>query len=262
MSHPSPTDPNAALSVDQLVARCQQERSAFYTTGAGQSPACVALFRRAFAGDEAAWSAVYTLFDPQVRAWIGRQPLLDPEDAVQDSWRSFARSAPQRPGLVAGDDLSLVLAYLRTCVKSAVLMLIRAMRAQRRQPIGHVPASPDAAPESSQPGGSPREPPATAAHQGPLSLDSLAGVAAEHNIADDVEQRTLHSHVLSRANALVETEQERLILHCRLKLWMMPREILALYPDEFKDIDEIRTIVQRITRRLSHDPTIRALLER
>jgi hypothetical protein len=258
MSQSSRPDPHALLSLDELISACQQERSVFYATGASQSPACIALFSRAFAGDQAAWSAVYALFDAQVRAWVGKQQLIDSEDAVQDAWRSFARSAPQHPNLLAADDLSPLLGYLRTCAKSAVLMLVRAMRAQRRQATWSLAAEPDAAADDAQADHSPSAP----SYDAPVSLESARALAGEQRLAEDVEQRALYANVLSRAGALMETDQERIILHCRLKLWLTPRDVLALYPDSFQDIREVRTIVQRITRRLSQDPIIRTLLER
>lgn len=263
MSHSSRSDRRAVLSVDELISACQHERSVFYATGSGASPACVALFARAFAGDQAAWGAAYSLFDAQIRAWVGQQQLIDVEDAVQDTWRSFARSAPQHPNLVATDDLGPLLGYLRTCAKSAVLMLVRAMRAQRRQATWSLPTSADAALSTSvQQESAAEHSSATSLYHVPISLDAASEIAGEQGLAEDVEQRMLYANVLSRANALMETDQEQIILHCRLKLWMTPQDVLALYPERFQDIREVRTIVQRITRRLSQDQIIRALLER
>ena len=42
-----------------LRQRCRQEREAFIKRGETSSPACVELFRRAFAGEEAAWEAIF-----------------------------------------------------------------------------------------------------------------------------------------------------------------------------------------------------------
>ena len=235
-------------SLDALVAACQRERSAYYATGTGDSPACMALFQRAFGGDQAAWAAIYALFDSQLRAWVGQQQQVEPDDAIQDAWRGFAHTAPQRPNLIATDDLGPLLGYLRTCTKNAVLMLLRAARAQRRQQILVTPADP--------------QPTGASLAGATVSLDTIADVAGKHNIVEDVEQRAVYVSVLARAETLMVTEQERLALHCRLKLWLAPREMLALYPDQFQNIREVRTIVQRITRRLSQDPAICALLER
>lgn len=255
MSSSPRSEPGVETSLAALVAACQRERSAYYATSTAHSPACIALFQRAFDGDQAAWAAIYTLFDSQMRAWVGQQQQLEPDDVVQDAWRGFAHTAPQRPTLLATDDLSPLLAYLRTCTKNALLMLLRAARAQRRQPTWLAPAeSPETGAGSP---GSARLPAGQA-----VSLDAVADVADQQNIDADVEQRALHASVLARAEALMATEQERLALHCRLKLWLAPREMLTLYPDQFQDIREVRTIVQRITRRLSQDPEICALLER
>ena len=42
-----------------LIQSCRQEREAFIKSGETSSPACIELFRRAFAGEEAAWEAIF-----------------------------------------------------------------------------------------------------------------------------------------------------------------------------------------------------------
>ncbi|MBV7328789.1 hypothetical protein KFU94_11115 [Chloroflexi bacterium TSY] len=57
--------------------------------------------------------------------WIGQQQDLEPEDIVQDAWLGFSKKAPSIPGLVEGEQLDTVLAYLRTCTKNALFMQAR-----------------------------------------------------------------------------------------------------------------------------------------
>lgn len=121
---------HSATGLDTLVTACQRERSAYYATGSGDSPACMALFQRAFGGDQAAWAAIYTLFDSQLRAWVGQQQQVEPDDVIQDAWRGFAHTAPQRPHLLATDDLGPLLEalYRRDCPDVTTLV-----RYQERQ---------------------------------------------------------------------------------------------------------------------------------
>jgi DNA-binding TFAR19-related protein (PDSD5 family) len=54
-----------------LLHACRQEREDFLKRGETSSPACVELFRRAFAGEEAAWDAILRqIFQPEIRRWV------------------------------------------------------------------------------------------------------------------------------------------------------------------------------------------------
>ena len=113
------------MPLTELFVQCQHERSAYTTVGIAASPACVELVRRAFAGDQAAWALLRQLFDPLMRAWIGVQRHVEPEDVLQEAWFAFARWAPTHTDLTAGDDLGRVLAFLRQCTKTALLTQLR-----------------------------------------------------------------------------------------------------------------------------------------
>ncbi len=86
----------------KVIAGCQQERSDYRHKRIDESPSCVEVFRRAFAGNQEAWAAVQATFELQVRAWIGGQKVVNPDDAVQEAFLAFFRYAPAHASLVAG----------------------------------------------------------------------------------------------------------------------------------------------------------------
>jgi DNA-directed RNA polymerase specialized sigma24 family protein len=213
-------NPVSQAQIDDLIARCQEERRAYHQTGSPGSPACVELFRRAFAGDQDAWTAVQGVFEPLMRAWIGTQQHVDPDDVLQEALIAFARWAPQHPELVTGDEVSRPLAFLRQCTKTALLMQLRGAR--RR------------------------------AH---LSLDGL-NHPLPHDAADAVETRlVLHD----RTRQLLVTPQERLVFDELLVYGLKPQDIFRRHPDQFPDLETLRTVIQRVLRRLRKDPVIQEL---
>ena len=115
-----------------LRQRCRQEREAFIKRGETSSPACVELFRRAFAGEEAAWEAIfYQVFQPEIRRWVAAAARVrnltadDVEEAIQETHLAFWRYAPQAPTLLQSGDLDPIITYLKKCVMSAVTTVTR-----------------------------------------------------------------------------------------------------------------------------------------
>jgi DNA-directed RNA polymerase specialized sigma24 family protein len=210
----------ATYSIDEIVTRCWKERNGYQSSGVATSPLCVELFRRAFAGDERAWQEVRQVFERQMRAWVGVQDQVEAEEVLQEGLLAFYRFAPNQPGLVATDDLAHVLSYLRECIKTALLMLLR----KQRQPLDR--------------------------------LDSLADLQSSDNLGRLVEVRTL---LRDRIKSLIQTADEQIVFQLYFIYQMRPQEIFTLYSRLFGDITAINTIVQRLTRRMRKDPTIQQL---
>jgi DNA-directed RNA polymerase specialized sigma24 family protein len=213
-------NPVSHAQINELIAHCQAERRTYHQTGSPASPACVELFRRAFAGDQDAWAAIQAVFEPLMRAWVGVQHHVEPDDVLQEALIAFARWAPQHPELVAGDEVSRPLAFLRQCTKTALLMQLRSAR--RR------------------------------AH---LSLDQL-NLPLSHDVADAVETRLI---VHDRTRQLIVTPQEQLVFDELLVYGLKPQDIFRRHPDQFPDLETLRTVIQRVLRRLRKDPMIREL---
>lgn len=69
--------------LDDLVTCCQSERTVFRQTGEQRSPCCMELFRRAFAGDQDAWTEVVRIFNRMLYQWVGRVNYRLDNDELQ-----------------------------------------------------------------------------------------------------------------------------------------------------------------------------------
>jgi hypothetical protein len=217
----STRDSLSQWSVPEVLSHCQHERAVYRQEQVTASPACVELFRRAFASDQEAWAAVHTAFAPLVRAWIGVQQWLEPDDVLQEAFTAFARYAPQHPQLVMSDELGRVLAFLRQCTKTALLMILRKLKS------GPAIAGDDVADQ----------------------------VAPSHEIAAVEDRLTLHE----RIRQLLNTDEERLVFTCRFVYDMKPQAILTTHGDRFADMQQLNTVIQRIVRRLRQDDELKQL---
>jgi|GEM_PF-1466934 len=209
----------AVATTAQVAELCRKERSTFKTNGEQQSPSCVELFRRAFAADQEAWSAVHNAFESLVKNWVGVQNRVEPEEVVQDTFLQFFRYAPKQPSLVATEQLGSLLAYLKQTAKTALLMALRKAKKREQQ----------------------------------VSVDSVAALFVSSN---DNTEMDLRISLGERIDALLEDQKERLVFHARFILNIGPKDIYDQYETHFEDYKEVATIIQRLTRRLRKDPII------
>jgi hypothetical protein len=219
MGDPPPSATDAHLDrrhLDEVIARCREERGAYHSTGARASPWCMELFRRAFARDQDAWAALRATFEPLIRAWIGKQRTVEYDDVLQETFLAFAHYAPTHPDLVAGDEPDRVLGFLRRCAKTALLTLLRRHHDE----------------------------------------DDLSEQAVAAPSVGDAEARAI---IRERLELLLETEEERRAFYLRFECGLRPQQIVAIYSRQFPDLGALYDIIQRITRRLRKDSTIRAL---
>lgn len=201
--------------LNDLISQCENERRAYRSDEDVPSPACIQLFRYAFAGEEDAWTAVDQLFRQYVRKWVGVQTIIEADDAIQLAFFAFFRSAPKKPFLVTTDSLALILGWLRSCTKSAVLGLLR------------------------------KEP--NTRHIQLVPLEAAADVFAANNVEDEVEGRLLRERIM---NEVITNDQELLVYHCYFELGMKPKDIFDRYPNRFTDMQELRQVIQRLFRRI------------
>lgn len=207
----------------QIVGLCQQERQPTYLSNHPRSsPACVELFRRAFTEDQEAWHALQATFAPLMQKWVGVQRQVEPTDVMQEALLAFYRSAPKAPGLLTSDDLGPVLTYLRRCVKTALLSLLRHTHYQ----------------------------------QVTLSIEVMHELLAAE---DAIQQSDVRLTLQKRLTELLESEQERLVFYLRFTGNIGPKQIYAEHPDAFIDYTEVATIIQRLSRRLRKDEVLQSL---
>jgi DNA-directed RNA polymerase specialized sigma24 family protein len=206
-------------SLAEVIAQCQRERNAYRQHGTTVSHGCIEVFRRAFAGDQDAWTYVHTLFTPYVLRWARAQSTIEPEEVAQEAFIAFARYAPKRAELVDRDELGPIIKYLRRCTETAVLGLARKQRSYRQQ----------------------------------RSFEGNIDFADERGDLD------LRIALFQRVQELLETDQERLIFHCRFACQIPPREILRTYGAMFDDKSMLFAMIRRIVERLRRDPIIQEL---
>lgn len=243
------------FDLQALVRQGQAERQAFLRWGERASPACVELVRRAFAGEQAAWAALFTevfqhdllrlleaaarRYQEQTGTVFGAEELAD---ALQETQLAFWRYAPQAPTLLQSGELDPIIAYLKKCVMSAVSTVARKL-----------------------------PPPSE------VGLSGLAGTEEEHDpFADERPGRkwqappqrnfaeewgNVHELVEALSKILQNDLERRIANECFLN-GMAPREFLVDYADlvpgenDAKKLANLNQALKRIRLRAEKSPTL------
>ena len=222
------------MSIDKLATCCREERRAFQKINDRYSPNCVELFRKAFAGNQQAWTAIKAIFEPLIRSWIGTQQRIDAETVQQDALLAFYRYAPARPNLVITADLGPVLQYLCECTKTSLLMVVRKEKKSKLA----------------------------------VALDSVVHLVAHNDIGQHSDLRLVLDQRLEELlsppfNATSEeleiSQKEQLVFYWRFVYDIGPKNIYAENSEVFTSYQEVATIVQRLTRRLRNDNDLKEL---
>lgn len=210
-----PTVTNVMLST-----LCKQERQDFYRDRTTDSPACLELFRRAFAQDQEAWEKIIDGFKPQltrwVKSWFQLFTLVEPDDLVQDAFLSFYRYAPQKPQLLNTSSLGPVIKYLYLCTKSAALQLKRK-------------------------------------HEGLTAFVDLEEHAEISDPGDLIEQTMVRTVLQPFVERWVGTPEEQIIFSLYFEYNYKPQEIFAAHHQVFQNYNEVAKILQRLIRRMRKD---------
>lgn len=211
-------------SLAELVNCCQAERSAFRSTGERHSPCCMAIFRRACAGDQDAWVEIVSIFQRLLYDWVNKvNHQLDDHElqtAVDDAWLGLYKGCANKPSLTAIDDLGPILEYLRKCVKHAVL--------QERRKKAKLPYE--------------------------VTLDQ-ALPAAHFSVPDPV----FVAELLAYLDRMITDELDRLLFDLVILQGFKPSEIVQFHPDLFPDEQAIYQRLQTLRRRLRRDQQLRRL---
>lgn len=219
-------------SLSEIVACCQRERHD-RQHGQHASPCCIALFRRIVADPDEAFAHVQTIFRPLLLVWIGTQQSLDPDEIINLTWFAFWRAVqPPSDILWRDDQLGRVLAFLRTCT---ITTLLQEQRLRRNQPPPFV------------------------------SLDDYETGLPLHETLPDPADMAAETDLRVTLHALIDrhlrTTEERLAVHTRFTLGWTPRQIVAAYPEQFPTPTALRTVLQRVVRRLQQDDDVRRLFD-
>ena len=223
------------MAVADLAQRCAQETDLYFTHQDYDSKYCFELFRRAIRdNDERALEVVIVQYQPLVARWVDKWmdkyadlPLFSEEtqDFIAQAFERFWISfTPAK--LDKSQSLAAVLRYLQMCVNGALTDAWRKVRRiQLEQESG------DEEQEFSE--------------QDPTPEDLLQ--------KDEFWQ-------LIRKKA--REPKEYTVVYASFHLALSPREILAEYPDEFKDIKEIYQHKANFLERLERDEEIKEFARR
>ncbi|WP_298490249.1 RNA polymerase subunit sigma-70 [uncultured Chloroflexus sp.] len=210
--------------LDDLVTCCQTERTAFRQTGEQRSPCCMELFRRAFAGDQDAWTEVVRIFNRMLYQWVGRVNYrLDNDElqtAIDEAWVGLHKGGTKHASLTATDNLAPLLEYLKTCVERAVLQMRRKKDRWSRYKL----------------------------------LDT------ERHIAYSLPVDTVRVSEILAYIERVFTAKDCLLFELVFFQGYKPFEVVESHPDLFPDQQSVYQALQTLRRRLRHDPVFRELV--
>lgn len=242
------------LGLTQLCQECQRERADFRAGKTRASPACVELFRRAFANERTAWDALFgQIFEQEIRQYIqaaqqayiaqyGFTPF-DLDDAEQEMRMAFWRYAPRAENLLASGQLEPIMAYLKTCAKTGAAKAARRSR-QEALSLSQLPGQQDD--------------PATddSTTQQPHGREIAA---AEFEDAF-VERQTMLDELRKLVTVDPEPQlAEAVVIDCFLNE-LPPRDLLSLHPTLFQDVGMVNAVLQRIRRRAKNQLYFQRLL--
>ena len=228
MSHE--TNPKS-MDVDDLAGRCAQETDLFFTRQDHDSSYCFELFRRAIQNkDERAFEVVVAQYQPLVARWVEKWlnkrpevPLLyeEAQDFVAQAFERFWVSFTAVK-FDRSQNLPAVLRYLQMCVHGA---MTDAWRKSRRHQL------------EQESGEDERE------------------VSEAQPTPEDLLQNDEFWQLIKKK---CKDPKEYTVVYASFHLDLSPRDILAEYPNEFRDIKEIYQYKANILDRLGRDEEFRA----
>jgi hypothetical protein len=211
-----------SLPVDVLARRCAEETEKYAQREAGDTQFCFELLRRAFGhGSSEAFALMYTIYERRVLAWVYSHTRFTSTGEDAEFFASWAfhtcYRALQGEKFARFPSLAHVLAYLKLCVHTTIAHYLR-----------------DQGPTAAVP------------------LDSVAEPAASGDSGAGVEAAELWAHI----SRLLPVRRDRLLAHCFLVQDLKPRQIIAAYPEQWRDVREVSVAIYRIRQLLRRDPEV------
>lgn len=214
-----------SLPVDTLARLCAAETEKFSRRLPSDAQFCFELLRRALAeGAAEAFTRVYQIYERQVRVWVHSHTRFaqtgeSPEYFVSAAWSTFyfALRGPKFGGFPS---LPQVLAYLKLCVHTAIMLYLR-----DQQPSAAV------------------------------SLDDQAERVPAPAQAEPFDTARLAARVAQ----LLPSPHDRLLAHCAFAEDLKPRQIVQAYPGQWASERDVTVALFRIRRTLRNDPELRRL---
>lgn len=218
----------ASLPLPELCQRCRQETDRYKRGDTADGSFCMEIFRRAIAQhDQACWTELYSIYHDQALSWsrrAGARPNADREELLTRAWAKFWRYFTEDK-FNGARTVAQVLAYLRMCISTSVVDLVRDEPPQ-------MSLDGDLAPPADVPG--PDE-----------------DIPASAHIAEF--WRIIRRHLLD--------EKERALVYMKYVLEMRPAEISLHRPDLFPTPADVYRVGRNILDRLRRSPDMRRFYE-
>jgi hypothetical protein len=214
------------LTIPELIEEARRETALFQRYQATESRCAYELWRRAIVlRDDWAWSAVYGLYAPVVRAWILlRAPTAgeDLEALVNQAFARFAHAMTERKWRNFAS-VGALLGYLKCCAQSA------ATDYHRWQPRQH-----DA-------------------------LDSLPSACEPlvKDCADTAMERQAAQELWRLVSCEAPAQEEQLVLLLVVAQGISPRAVQQRYPTVFPSVQDIYRIRRNVIERLQRNKELR-----
>jgi DNA-directed RNA polymerase specialized sigma24 family protein len=220
------------LALQDLCAEARQQEHNFVGGLPSDGGAGLELFRRAIVErDDAAWTAVMTLYRGLLLAQTGRQVvrglvLEDDGFCVDRAFQRFWR-ATQAGRMHQFSDLGSILKYLKLCLASVMLDEARARR-----------------------------------RQATTSLDRLApGASISTDPTAEAIGRIARAELWRAIESELRDERERLVARLSFVGGLTPREIYARHPQRFGAIGDVYRVKRNVLERLRHSGAIGRLVD-
>ena len=223
------------MPVADLAQKCAQETDLFFAHHDSDSKYCFELFRRAIVNnDEQSLVVVIAQYQPLVGRWVDRWMGKHPDfPSLNEEAQDFIAQAFERFWMSfttakfdKSRNIADILKYLQMCVHGAITDAWRKLRrVQLEQEIG------DDEQEFSEPAPTP----------------------------EDLLQKDEFWQLVKKKS---KDQKEYTVIYASFSLALSPREILAEYPDIFRDIKEIYQCKANLLERLGRDDEFREFARR
>jgi len=214
------------MPLGALAEKCRQETVLFRKSKPYDPRYCFQLFQRAFQGLEDAWKAIQLQYESQIAGWVIRNPGFNNSGeeveyfvigAFSKFWNAMVPDKYRR-----FTDLGSLLRYLQLCVHSIISDYNRTNdMADSYDPM-----------------------------IGPKKAKKVGTRENESHMLNGIHWQKCREWLETRLNNV----KERLVIKLYIDDALKPREIYAMSPEVFEDVDEVYRIRQNVFARLGRDP--------